>query len=476
MPAQNDSFADLIAAFWGESDHPFLEPDLVTFLEKFVLDPDRGELLELVDETRYVLREMSRRDDDGYFLYSTWLYSMPKKSAKTLFTAAAGLWQAWQVDNGQVYIIGNDKEQADSRLFRVIEYTCKHHPEMKKHAVCVRYKITLSNGTVIKAIPLDPGGEAGMNPTAIIWTEAWAAVGKKAEQMWTEAVLSPSRAGLSFKLVESYAGYTGESKVLERLYQSIVDEQYLIDRDYELYADERTGTIGYWCTRRIMPWQHGEQAEKYYAGERAQKTPAEFSRQHDNKWITSENKFVPDEWWEACKIEALPAGWEKRWMVMALDAAVSNDSFAVVVVFRIDDKTYIPICRVWEPPKNGEIDFDDVENHIMQMVKQYRITTIVYDPYQLHDMATRIKKRGVRIEKFDQGQPRLLADKAFYDRVRDGRIAHIGDPTLTQHIKNSNAKTEGDKMRIVKREEKLKIDAGVAASMAVEKAHQLYIG
>jgi phage terminase large subunit-like protein len=55
-------------------------------------------------------------------------------------------------------------------------------------------------------------------------------------------------------------------------------------------------------------------------------------------------------------------------------------------------------------------------------------------------------------------------------------LLHNGDPTLREHIANANRKDDGDKLRIVKRADHLKIDAAVAAAMACSEARRLNIG
>lgn len=435
-------------------------------------------MLRLHDEHRRAVQHLSQRDTNGNFLYQDWIFSAPKKSGKTTLAAGLVLWWAWQIPNGQCYVIGNDLKQADSRMFRVIEYAVRHHPQMSHHAKIVRYKIRLSNGTAIEALPLDPAGEAGMNPTVIAWTEAWGAKGNKAELMWTEAALSPTRAGKSFRLVESYAGHSGESLILERLYNSVVKPEYCVDPEHELYANPAAGIAAYWCTRRVLPWQNDATAHQYYASEEATKPPLEYRRQHHNAWVTSEDVFVPAEWWSACGCD-LPPLQADELLVLALDAATTNDTFALVAVSRRDDTIYVRQVHIWSPPPGGKLDFAEPEATIRAICQQHAVACVVYDPYQLHDMATRLKREGLAwFEEFNQGAPRLEADKALHDRIRDRRIKHDGNPALTAHIRAANKKiqAEGQRLRIIKRNEQSKIDAAVALSMAARQAAYLNIG
>lgn len=452
----------------------FVTDDVIDFLERFVYDPETGELLVLHDEQKAIIREFARRDENGDFVYSDWVYSAIKKSGKTTVCAGIVLWQGCRVASGHCYVIANDLKQADSRMFRVIEYAVTKHPVLREFAKVVKYKITLANDTVIEALPVDPAGEAGMNPTCIAYTEAWGAKGNKAELMWTEAVLSPSRQGQAFRMVESYAGHTGESLILERLYDNVVKPELCINPDIELYANTTSSTIAYWCTRRIQPWQQGDKAEKYYASERATKTDAEYRRQHMNEWVTSSDVFVYPDWWQRCYSDTAHEGQ----VVIGVDGAVSGDCFAVVGVSKsVDGTTHVRFSRIYQPD-GVELDYSVIEADIRALCRQYPVVCIAYDPMQLHDMMTRLERDGVAwCEKFPQTALRLTADKALRDRIRDGGITHNGDSTLTEHLLNANAKVDADghRLRIVKRSEARKIDGAVALSMASYQASILNI-
>lgn len=449
----------------------FKVSDPVAFLETFVYDPESGRLLVLEDEQKVAIRHLTRRDEDGNFLYSTLIYSAPKKSGKTTVSAGLILWHAWQVDRGQTYVIGNDLKQADNRLFRVIEYTVTHHPIMRRFASIKNYNIKLDNGTTIEALPIDPEGEAGAIPTAICFTEMWGFKGRKAELMWTELALSPTKKGQSFKLIETYAGHSGESVVLERLYYSVVKPEYLVDPERELYANPAAGIAAYWCTRRALSWQ---QDQRYYAQEEATKTPDEYRRHHHNEWVASTGAFVQPEWWYACEGPLLP--YTGQPVVIGLDAAVTGDTFAVVGVTKAEDKIEARFVHVYEPPHGGALDFSVIESDLRQLLQTYNVLCVVYDPYQLHDLATRLSRDlSIWFEPFNQQTPRLKADKALYDRIRESRIVYEHQPILTAHVLQANAKTDSDKLRIIKRSDQLKIDAAVALSMAAFKASELSI-
>ncbi len=444
-----------------------------------VLDPEDNTTLGPLDEQYAIMDAFAERDNNGDFIYADWVYSQCKKHGKTTLVAGILLWQAWRISRGYVPIVANDQRQADSRLFRVILYTVQNHPIMKQFAKVKRYHIELANGTTIEALAQDPEGEAGVNPTAIGWTEAWGLKHKKAILMFGEMALSPTRAGQAFRIVESYAGHSGESVPLENLHGAVVNPDCLVDADLELYANPKAGIIAYWGTKRLQPWQQGAIGARYYANQEATLTPKEFRRLHHNEWVTSEDVFCQPEWWQACLVSANELTHGHNGVVLAIDAGVSNDCFAIVGVARQDDIVDVVYTKVWQAPVGGKISFTDIEKELVAYLKAHHVVCLTYDPYQMEHMAERIKSLGmVWVNDFKQGAPRLESDKALYDRILTRKLRHAGNAVLTEHVLNANAKVDDgeNKMRIVKRSDTKKIDACVALSMACYVASSLNIG
>lgn len=452
-------FQNRITPRYYEGDDP------VEFINREMVIPETGAPLILHPEQAAVLHAMSHKSDGENYDYSMWLYSAPKKSGKTTVAAGVALWQALQVPDGQVYIIGNDLKQADNRMMEAIRYAITHNPRFKNRARIVRNTIYLDNGTKLESIPVDPKGEAGMNPTGLFWTETWGAMGNKPELLWSEAVLSPTRAGKSFKFVESYAGFEGESLILERLYKSIIKGGMAHESIPELFT--KGNSIGYWCTRRYMSWQQDN--PEYYTQEAQDKTPQEFARVHGNEWSSSSEAFIPIQWWDDCKTDAMTA-LERRGVVIGIDAAVESDCFAVIVVSVAGGRPQVRYCQVWTPPKGGQIDFATIETELIKLFQAYNVIEVAYDPYQMASMAQRLGQR-VFWKEFHQGAARLVADKRLYDMIRDRQIEHAGDyAILRQHIVNADRKpAENNQLRIIKRNAEGKIDACVALSMAVDR-------
>lgn len=232
----------------------------------------------------------------------------------------------------------------------------------------------------------------------------------------------------------------------------------------------------------------------YIGGRGAALTEAQKRVLLSGEWGEEENPeafFEDITIWDALTVEIPPLrkkhqtgrDWSDA-LVVALDAATNRDSFSLIGITRDPrnrNNLAVRIVKVWEP-KNGKIDFQGTpdnmgpELYLKWLCKNYVVSTVVYDPYQLYDMCNRLRKEGIAwFQPFDQGARRSLADQQFYDLVLNGRFAHDGNNVLRQHAKNADRKFDYElhKNRLVKRYEKLRIDAVVSASMASHECLRL---
>jgi phage terminase large subunit-like protein len=446
---------------------------------------DTGELMSLYPCQLVPLTEAMQMDEAGRYKYNTVLWSWPKKSAKSSIVAAVVDWKCSNYPRSLVRLVANDLKQADSRvghyLRESIKFSAKDNPE--RAAIKIKpsgYLIEYPNGSRVEMVPIDPTGEAGGNDDLIVYSELHGWKSKAHQDMWAEMTLSPNKFSRSQRWIDTYAGFEGESPILENLYQVGKKQgRELFEEGSEVYANDAARLLCVWITRHLLPWQTNEDGRAYYAQEAASLHPNQYRRMHKNQWVSSLEAFVQPEWWGACKGET-PEFDAKTPVVVGMDAGVSNDCFALVGVSRIGEQTYVRFSRVWKPPQGGSIDFsgeNGPETVIRdELTKNYNIVQICYDAYQLHDMSTRLRRDGVAwLYEFKQGEPRLEADKQLHDVIRDKRITHGGQADLSDHVKNANAEInkEDRRLRIVKRAEHLKVDACVALSMANFEARRL---
>lgn len=474
-------------------------PPIIPWIESHFYLYDTRKLIRLFDFQAKALKRAVETDADGNYRYTTVLWSWIKKSAKTSVIAAVVDYIADNTPNGRIALVANDLKQADSRVGDYLRQNIKI-AQKKKERRGIRisasnYKIEYPNGAIVEMLPIDPTGEAGGNHDMVVFSElhGWKSTAHKA--MWAEMTISPNKFGRAQKWIDSYAGYVGESPVLESLYDSAVTKGRRIWDDLEAYENEAAHIFATWVTKPMFPWQ----SEAYYAEEAATQTPAEFDRMHRNKWVSSSNTFIQPEQWDACKVAELPpletvdlsqvyngqaVVTERHSWVFAIDAAISGDCFGIVGLTKHYNKAtneyiFVPrYARKWTPEPGRKIDFLEPETEIRRLAKELRVVCFCYDEFQMYDMASRLRRDSVAwFKPFPQGKDRLIADKMLYDKIVGRQIAHDGSlHDLREHLTNANAETTGDnKLRIVKRNEAAKVDLAVCCSMAIYTAAYLNI-
>lgn len=480
--------------------------DPVGWIEKYFYIPETNAPIVLADYQRQALQEALRKDAGGNFVYSLMLWSDIKKSAKSTITAAVCLWRAYHTPNGSIKIIANDLKQADSRVAQYLRVAIRLNPLMRQAVYQRNYFLRFPNNCTVEAIPIDPKGEAGGNDDMLVFSELWAASNEAAKRMWTEATVPPNKFGRAFRWIETYAGFEGESELLYNLYDGLVHDDYLIWPGVPCYAND-SGQFALWNTEPRLPWQ----TEAYYNSERAAiGNESEFLRVHRNQWGSSTSKFVEIEQWQACQA-SIPERQPNEPVIVAIDGAISNDCFAIIGVSRRQNRYYVRYVKIWRPTPGTPLQFympdallekfleasrrydlpdgqrrqeaqqilltsNTPEAYIRWLALERNVAKFVYDRFAIQQLISKLQ--GVAyFEVFDQNAKRLIADQSLHALIISQQLNHNGNEALTEHIKNANAKTEGEKkLRIVKRSNSLKIDGAVTLSMACHAASEMNIG
>lgn len=184
-----------------------------------------------------------------------------------------------------------------------------------------------------------------------------------------------------------------------------------------------------------------------------------------------DTEFVAVEQWDALEEIGPMIDGDRTPMVIALDAGIRSDHFALVAGTRHPDRhdeVAIRYVREWIP--NPRVDFDEVRAEIRALAARHNVVCVTYDPYQLEDMAQEMGRESYW-ETFEQGKRRLLADKALRDVITQRRLARPprdsdANRVLRASVQSAGIKTgaEDGTLRIVKRAAG-KIDALVALAM-----------
>lgn len=464
--------------------------------KKIVLDQYQKDILN------YLLTPKA----NGRFPYSTIIWSQPKKHGKTQIAAGVGAWYSEEIESPNLVLcVGDSKEQATGLIFKsALPTFAALGADVPKSAESGEPIIKCQNGTIFKAIPANPTGQAGLNYGLTLFSELWTYKTENHNKLWSELTPVPTR-GNSLRWVETYCGYEDESSVLLEQYLRIfadTTETELREPDEkhpykprpvpELMHIQTDGHpacwhipeegLFYFCDHEIRAsWLTGENAEfgrQYIREQKGGLTYSQFVRLWENRWQSSVGNYILPEWWT----DSLNLTGERNVpMVLAGDASQRNDTTALVGV----EKVHVPIfgelqeryrvckVRVWNP-LGKDIDLDETIAASVQEIFEsgLMLPPFYYDPAQMHQVAVNLRKKRVPCVEFNQGTERLKADTFLWSLFKRRLIDCFPHPTLGKHLRAAKAKeNDFEQMRIIKG--KLsnagKIDAAVALSMAAWK-------
>jgi hypothetical protein len=125
---------------------------------------------------------------------------------------------------------------------------------------------------VISAITSDYTSAAGANPTISIFDELWGYTSERSRRLWDEMVPPPTRK-IACRLTVTYAGFSGQSVLLEELYKRGLAQPEVAPN---LHAGD--GLLLAWHHEPVAPWQ----TERWLNDMRRSLRPNQFLRMIEN--------------------------------------------------------------------------------------------------------------------------------------------------------------------------------------------------
>jgi hypothetical protein len=363
----------------------------------------------------------------------------------------------------------NDFDQAQARTFKQIARIVEASPLLAGDALILRDRIEFAGTkSTILAIASDAAGSAGSNAAIVVFDELWGFVSEKSRRLWDEAVPPPTRR-IACRLTVSYAGYLDESQLLLSLYQRGMAGKLIGE---ELYATD-DGLLCAWHTKPVAPWQD----KSWLDSMRATCRPAAFLRLACNQWVASESSFLEEEWIAACTDPAhRPMSADLKLPIwLGLDASTRKDSTAIVACTwdRAAKRVVLVGHRIFVPTKDSPIDFELVEETVINLRRQYDVVCCLFDPYQFASSAQRLTRAGVFMREFPQTIDRLTAaSQNLFDLFKSGGIVIYDDPDIKLALQRSVAKEGSRGWKITKSVASHRIDVVVALAQAALAAVQ----
>ena len=445
--------------------------DPVAFAEEVCVDPETGQPFEFYPAEKRFLRKALELTPDGRLRHPELVFSAPKKSGKTAFAGIIVLYIIVVLGGkyAEGYCLANDEDQSVGRVFKAICRIIESSPLLKDSAEIYAKEIRFpGTGATIQALPSDAPGSAGANPNITVFDELWGYTSERSHRLWDEMVPPPTRK-ISCRLTTTYAGYEGESKLLEDLYKRGLKGKQVAP---DLY--EQPGMLMFWTHRPPAPWQTAEWLQQMSKQLRRNA----YLRMIENRFVTSESTFVEPEWWEACISKDLtPIVADNSLQVwLGVDASLKRDSTGIVACTW--DSALKKVRLVWhrkfQPSKKDPLDFEaTIEETLLDLKKRFLIRQVRFDPYQMVSSAQRLQKAGVPMLEFPQSVPNLTeASSNLYELIKSRNLLVYPDADLTSAIHSAVALETSRGWRIAKEKTSQKIDLAVALAQAALGAVQ----
>jgi phage terminase large subunit-like protein len=434
------------------------------FIESVLYSPNEGALFTLLDAERAFLNHAFKLGDNGKLLYTEWLYSCPKKSGKTTFAAIVCLTiiLLYGGHYPEATLAANDQDQAVGRVFEMARRIIEASPLLRGAARITQDKITFpALNATITAIPASFAGAAGGNQNIAVFDEAWAYTSERSRRLWDELVPPPTRK-IACRLTVTYAGYEGESVLLQELYRR-GQAQPQVGTD--LYAGD--GLLMFWSHQLIAPWQD----EAWLASMRRER-PSAYQRMVLNEFASSDSQFVDMSAWDACVRPPLgPVIVDRTLHVwVGVDASVKRDATALVAcTFDKKAKCVRLVAHHIFTPKPGDpIDFEaTIEAMLLDWNTRFLLRKVFFDPFQMVAVAQRLAKAGIPIEEFPQTMPNLTAAITnLFELIQSRQLVLYPDANMRLAVSRAIIVESSRGWRLDKLKQSHKIDVIVALSMA----------
>jgi hypothetical protein len=451
----------------------------VSFIETVLFDPETHAPYRLLPAERDFLRFAFRRGKDGRLLYPEQVFSAPKKSGKTALNAIVTLTTSILFGNGsgEAVVVANSFDQAQGRVFAQIRRIVQASPLLKASSdLKVQADRIVVAGAEIIAIPCDAGSAAGSNQVVASFDELWAYSSEPAHRLFDEMIPPPTR-HVSCRLTTTYAGFSGESTLLEALYKRGMAQKQVAP---SLYAGD--GILMAWHTEPIAPWQ----TEAWIEESRRSLRPNQFARMIGNQWVTSEAGFVDLDDYDQCVDSSLgPAAPDKKLAIwVGLDIGIARDSTAVVAVTfdKLNKQLRLVNHRVFYPAHGATVQFLEVEAHLHYLRDRFNLRELRLDPWQAERTFQELTAQRWPIVKYDQTPANLVAmGSNLYDAITGHWLKVYPCDELRLAISHAIARESGRGWKITKEKSSHKVDIVVALAMAAlaavesQSSHQLHV-
>ena len=467
-----------------------------TYCEQSV-DVFAGKPLALEQWQRDFLDEALAVDEDGAPAWSSVCLVVPRKQGKTTLLAAYALWHLLEHDGAPEILLAASSDKQAGRLFDAVAQFARRSDFLREQVHVRDYAGEIArvdgNGKIIR-LSSDPERLHGYNPSLVIVDELHAWQAPRLRRAWAALTTAGGarKSAQVFTITTAGESHTRETSILGRL----------IDGNERQGDVEKTGalTVSRNFAGRTLVWKYEAKTtdpfdtaavkaanpaswitEDYLAKQAAnpELSPDEFLQLHACVWSSgSRRAWIPRAQWQQLEVPDLTVP-EEAELFIGIDAALNDDCIAVSWAWRIPDSERIGVrCHVigarrgvpcHELVAERSMDPRIAIEVVQDLAKKHKIREVAYDPNRFELAARILDEEGFTVvDAWGKRANQTRAWAAWYDGVTTQRLAHDGDLVLAEHVTHAEAEhaENGWKVRKIRGQGRVKIDALVAAAMA----------
>lgn len=433
-----------------------------------------GESLQFTDWQKWLLGALlERRNADGKLRFRRALIGLPRKQGKSLMGSALAVYSMIAGEAGsEIYAVASDKDQARI-IFGEAKQQILSSPILSAEARVLRDAIEMPRfGSVFRVLSSDFRGQAGLNPSLVLFDELWAQKGSDLFEQMVQGsgnrleplIVSITTAGYDLDTLAGQMYQYGKSVA-----SGEVDDPSFGFWWWEADADCKIGDQKQWrkANPNIAEGLMSEEDLETAVKASFQGSEMSVRRWRLNQWVRSQESWLPIGAWEQCR-SALELSTDLPVWV-GVDMALKHDSIAVVLAQPQDDRVVVR-AKIWHPKDEG-VDVAQVEQHLRELHNAYDVREFAFDPAYFQRSAETLSDEGLPMVEFPQnGQRMIPACGQAYELIVAGKIAHDGSPTFTDQVLSAAQRMTDNGWRLSKGKSKRKIDACIAMVMGLDRA------
>jgi phage terminase large subunit-like protein len=448
--------------------------EIVSFAENYfnVLKGFRsGEPLVFTNWQKWLLRSLYERSDvTGRLRYRRALIGLPRKQGKSLMMSAVGVYGMIAGESGsEVYAVANDRQQARI-IFNEAKQQIVNSPLLAAESKVYRDAIEMPRfGSVFRVLSSDFKGQAGLNPSLVLFDELW---GQNNSDLYDQMTLGSGARIEPLTVSITTAGYDLDS-LAGKLYQygkqvamgEVEDDQFGFwwwEAPEDCKVDDRKA------------WQvsnpnlaEGLLDPDDLAVAVKQTSEMGMRRWRLNQWVRSQESWLPVGAWEQCVSDLQFDSQLPVWV--GIDMALKHDTIAVCVAQPQADRVVLR-SKIWQPEQEG-VDVVAVEHYLRELHNQFQVQEFAFDPAYFQRSAEALSDDGLPMVEFPQSGARMIpACGNAYEMIVNQKIAHDGSPTFTDQVLSAAQRMTDTGWRLSKGKSKRKIDACIAMVIALDRA------